>query len=418
VGFGQAQMPPPAGYNSGQLIYDDQFLTTSLDTTKWCPMMGAGGSVYNNSGGTFGGTLPSPYTGPNLKGSAGTFNGVTCNLWHPEYLQVNDGLTIVCEPNGLWGNGTTAGYYQYASGSITSARMPSVMNSVSTASFVLPEAGWYVQGNLKLSTNIQNGINSTLWFLPASGGANNEMDFVQPTLSKQVGATTTTCVNYPLGTAYQDNAGTYTNQTFPNLSPTDFTATFNVFGFEWVPGSHISGYVNGVQRWHILSSAISGGITAQPYIIICHVEMWDSSASGYAWTGCEQGSGPGTGGYGSYAGALDVAEIQAYSYSPVTSVSSSFAIGWAMTNTVNATPQGLTSAFALNGAMASTIGGSTVNIMAAFNLSGAMEVASNEVSLTTAFTFGGSMTLTLREPGTAGTCDIGLESPQIRIQLS
>ena len=51
-------MAAPAGYTNQQLIFDDQFSGTRLDTAKWTTLMGAQGVVWNNHG-----TLPAGYTG-------------------------------------------------------------------------------------------------------------------------------------------------------------------------------------------------------------------------------------------------------------------------------------------------------------------------------------------------------------------
>ena len=37
-------MSPPPGYSSQQLIFDDQFKGTTLDTSKWTPEMAGQGS--------------------------------------------------------------------------------------------------------------------------------------------------------------------------------------------------------------------------------------------------------------------------------------------------------------------------------------------------------------------------------------
>jgi len=50
----------PGGYSSRQLIFDDQFSGTGLDTTRWNTYIGAQGQIWNNFG-----HLPTPYSGPN-----------------------------------------------------------------------------------------------------------------------------------------------------------------------------------------------------------------------------------------------------------------------------------------------------------------------------------------------------------------
>ena len=55
-----AGMSPPAGYTTQQMIFDDQFSGTSLDTTKWNTYLGAQGIAWNNYG-----RIAMPYSGPN-----------------------------------------------------------------------------------------------------------------------------------------------------------------------------------------------------------------------------------------------------------------------------------------------------------------------------------------------------------------
>ena len=50
--IGQATgMAPPAGYSAGQLIFDDQFSGTSLNSAHWNAVMGGQGDPIWNSDG-------------------------------------------------------------------------------------------------------------------------------------------------------------------------------------------------------------------------------------------------------------------------------------------------------------------------------------------------------------------------------
>ena len=76
-------MPAPAGYTTQQMIFDDQFSGSSLDTTKWNTYLGAQGIVWNDYG-----SLPAPYSGPNAP--------ITdeAAMFAPSQVGVNNGLTL------------------------------------------------------------------------------------------------------------------------------------------------------------------------------------------------------------------------------------------------------------------------------------------------------------------------------------
>ena len=73
-------MPPPAGHTAQQLIFDDQFSGTSLNTTNWTTLWGAQGEVYNDFG-----ILPVPYSGPNDTAHGG--NGSEIAMFGPSQTQ-------------------------------------------------------------------------------------------------------------------------------------------------------------------------------------------------------------------------------------------------------------------------------------------------------------------------------------------
>ena len=96
--------PAPPGYSNQQLIFDDQFLGTSLDQTKWSPVLGADGVTWNNYD-----SLPSPYSGPN------TPVGEEVAMFGPSQVRVDNGLTLTAQRNtNQW-----AGAYPWISGVVT-----------------------------------------------------------------------------------------------------------------------------------------------------------------------------------------------------------------------------------------------------------------------------------------------------------
>ncbi len=104
-GASSGAMTAPSGYTSQQLIFDDKFSGTSLDTSKWTTALGAQGIVWNNHG-----ALPSPYSGPNVPG-----DGTEAAMFGPSQVTVNNGLTLTAQRNA----NRYAGSYPWISGVVT-----------------------------------------------------------------------------------------------------------------------------------------------------------------------------------------------------------------------------------------------------------------------------------------------------------
>jgi len=265
---GYAGMSAPAGYTSQQMIFDDQFSGTSLDTTKWNTYMGAQGVVWNNSG-----SLPSPYSGPNVPG-----DGYEAAMFGPSQVAVNNGLTLTAQRN-------TNGYastYPWISGVVTTE-----------GKFTLPTGGWYVQVKAKMPDQSQ-GMFPAIWFLPGvSGTPPNEFDGYEGGL---LGGSPP---NQQGHSVYFANQGAQ-----PGLWNTgvDVTAGYHVYGYQFIPGHSITDYLDGRQVWQVdESSGIT--ITAEPYEIILSLEVVTQKASW--WHTVTTSSTP--------SATMDVAEVQAYS---------------------------------------------------------------------------------------------------------
>ncbi len=274
-GGGGGAMKAPAGYTAQQMIFDDQFSGTSLDTTKWNTYLGAQGIVWNNRG-----HLPSPYSGPN---NAPFTNEAA--MFGPSQVSVNNGLTLTAQRN----TNAYAGTYPWISGAITTE-----------GKFSLPTTGWYVQAKIKVPDMTQ-GMWPSMWFLPAVRGPFNEIDFVQGGLTEGGGPANQS----PLGTAYfptgQSNP---VGETNPNLG-FDATAGYHTYGVQWKPGVGINGFVDGKLVWTLTQAQVPGGIVAQPYEIILDLPV--ATASDHAFHTLPTATSPG--------GAMKVAEVQAYSRS-------------------------------------------------------------------------------------------------------
>ena len=259
-------MPAPVGYTAQQMIFDDQFSGTSLDTTKWTTSLGAQGMVWNNYG-----SLPSPYSGPNtpITDEAAMFG--------PSQVSVDNGLTLTATRN----TNQYAGSYPWIGGVVTTE-----------GKFNLPATGWYVQVKAKMPDQSQ-GMWPAIWFLPGvSGTPANELDGYE-------GGWPGADPNEIMHSTYFSDQGQQEN----TYGVPDVTAGYHIYGFQFIPGRSFTVYLDGWPVWQVdASSGIT--ITAEPYEIILELQVAWVTATG--WHTLTTGSTP--------SASMDIAEVQAYSY--------------------------------------------------------------------------------------------------------
>jgi beta-glucanase (GH16 family) len=266
-------MRAPAGYSSQQMIFDDQFSGTSLDTTKWNSYLGAQGVVWDDHG-----RLATPYSGPN------TFTNQAAAMFGPSQVSVNHGLTLTAERN----TNAYASVYPWLSGAVTTE-----------GKFSLPTTGWYVQAKIKVPDMTQ-GMWPSMWFLPSKSGTPfNEIDFVQGGFIEGGGLVNQS----PLGTGYFPTGQSKpVDESIPDVG-FDATARYHTYGIQWKPGRSIKGFVDGKLVWTVTQAQVPGGIVAQPYEIVLSLQV--ATASDAAFHTLPTATSPG--------GAMKVAEVQAYS---------------------------------------------------------------------------------------------------------
>jgi uncharacterized repeat protein (TIGR02543 family) len=262
-----AEMTPPEGYSASQMILDDQFSGTSLDS-DWSPQLGDEDSTWNNNG-----ALPSPYSGPNtpLTNEEAMFG--------PSQVSVDNGLTLTATPNTNKYSST----YPWISGVVTT-----------DGKFTLPTTGgWYVQVRAKMPDTSQ-GIWPAIWFLCGTKcSANNEFDGYE-------GGFNGSDPNEIMHSDYFANQG---QQEEGYNVGTDLTAGYNTYGFQFIPGQSITAYLNGQQVWQVLASN-GVTITGEPYEIILELQVASASTSGFHTV--TNSSTP--------TSSMEVSEVQAYSY--------------------------------------------------------------------------------------------------------
>ena len=260
-------MSAPAGYSNQQMIFDDQFSGTSLDTTKWTTYLGAQGIVWDNRG-----SLPAPYSEPNVPGA-----GTEAAMFGPSQVSVNNGLTLTAQRN----SNQYAGTYPWISGVVTTE-----------GKFSLPTGGWYVQVKAKMPDQSQ-GMWPAIWFLPGvSGTATNEFDGYE-------GGFLGSNPNTIMHSEYFADQGQ--RQESYGVGQ-DVTAGYHVYGFQFIPGQSITAFFDGKKVWQVqASSGIT--ITGEPYEIMLELQVATQQTS--VWHTVTTGATP--------SASMDVAEVQAYS---------------------------------------------------------------------------------------------------------
>lgn len=131
-----AQLPAPAGYKSDMIIFEDRFLGTTIDNTKWIPQIADKSGIWRKS-------VPAPYSASNSGG------------FDAEYF---DPANITTGPSGLKLTATRSTKfpdYSWASACICTHGL-----------FYF--SGGYVQIRAKIP-DCRSGMWAGLWFLEGGG---------------------------------------------------------------------------------------------------------------------------------------------------------------------------------------------------------------------------------------------------------
>jgi beta-glucanase (GH16 family) len=262
-------MAPPAGYSAGQLIFNDQFSGTSLNSAHWNTFMsGQGNQTWNSDG------LPA--------GDSAAGTHFHQNYFSPSQVTVNDGLTLTMAPDTKY---SSLGY-RYRSGVVTT-----------DGKFALRSG--YVQIKAKMPDASTGGW-PALWFIdPNGGGGSQEIDLQEggfiPGGAALPGGTPE---NRVFVSTYHTPSDTQSDFSYVTRKP--MNAGFNTYGMEYIPGRSIKTYFNGrlVGSW-------TKNISTTPYEMV----IWNTQASANT-------SGFHTTGESPSPSDLRVAEVQAYALSP------------------------------------------------------------------------------------------------------
>jgi beta-glucanase (GH16 family) len=263
-----AEMAPPAGYSAGQLLFDDQFSGTSLNSARWNTLMGGQGDPAWNAAGL-----------PAGDSAAGTYFHQT--YFSPAQVSVSNGLTLTMVPDTRY----SSRGYGYRSGVVTT-----------DGKFTLRSG--YVQIKARMSDASRGGW-PAIWFInPDGGGGSQEIDLQEGGFTpKGAGLPGRTPENNIFVSTYHTPSDRQSD--FSHVTPEPMNAGFNVYGMEYIPGRSIKTYFNGrlVGSW-------TRDISTTPYEIVIWNAQASANASGFHTTG-EPGD----------PSVLSVAEVQVYALS-------------------------------------------------------------------------------------------------------
>jgi hypothetical protein len=216
-------IPTPAGYSASQLIGEDKFTTSSLDTSKWSPWLGQNGGRWN--GGSM--ALPNPYSSETLAGSP--FNAEYYDPYPYAYATNTSGSHLVGGSGGLKITASPSSHfsskdsdYKWASATIS---------STGHSSMILPATGGYVQVTAKIPDS-STGAWPFIWLLGEGSNRSQNVDW-------EFGYKGAPNSKIALGV----NDKTVSTPT----ASVDLSKGYHTYGTKYVPGKSYSFYLDGAQ---------------------------------------------------------------------------------------------------------------------------------------------------------------------------
>jgi beta-glucanase (GH16 family) len=263
-----AALTPPVGYSARQLIFQDRFSGSHLDSSKWVPYIGGEGIRWDDRG-----ALPAPFSGPNTPITA------EAAMFGPSQVRVHNGLTLTAQRN----TNVFASAYPWISGVVSTE-----------GKFSLPASGWYVQVKAKMP-DTRLGMWPAIWFLRGTPGyPDNELDL------QEGGQQDFADPNVELHSDYFSNQG---QQQIPVDTGVNLSRGYHLYGVKFLPNRSITGYFDGREVWQ-LSTASGITIAAQPYEIILQLEVASPVGQPAGHTVSTGATSP---------ASMTIAEVQAYS---------------------------------------------------------------------------------------------------------
>lgn len=270
-GFSNKVMSVPPGYTKQQLILDDKFSGTNLDSTKWNTYLGAQGIVWNN-----GNTIPLPYSTPNASPSANE-----AAMFGPSQVGVANGLTLTAQHNTNHYTKT----YPWISGVVTTEGKLSLLAT-----------GWYVQVSAKMP-HMTAGMWPAIWFMPDTPTSRvPEIDLFE---GGWLGAKSNEIMHADYGGSASEYPG-YRDIVYNTGS--DLSVGYHIYGIQYLPNVAVKYFFDGKLMFQQLASS-RGGVAAGTYELLLELQVAAQRAS--PWHTVATATTP--------SESMDIAEVQVYS---------------------------------------------------------------------------------------------------------
>jgi hypothetical protein len=249
-----SSMSPPSGFTTANLLLEDNFPGTSLDTTKWTVGIGVGSSLWQNNG-----KLGAGYSGANMPGAA------SVALYNASQVSISSSIcTIEATPY----SGTYASQgYQWLSGALTSLNH-----------FTIPTSGisqWFFQVKCQMP-DVSAGMWPAIWFLPSD--SSQELDGHEGGWQPNQ-----TSHNYPANTQMHSEifSGSNPQAIWQMPGGADMSAGYHIYGVNFTPGTGVKLYVDNT----LVSTIAATGSVAKAYSILLTLQVAAASTNGWHTTG-------------------------------------------------------------------------------------------------------------------------------------
>ncbi len=246
----QSNLSAPAGYSSSDLVFNDNFSGTTLDS-NWHPYLASNGS----SGGPW-----------NSIGSDDSSEGGQYMAQYdvPSHVSVDNGLTLTTTQQSIVGkNGSSSQTYPFTSGAVSSYG-------------AFEFTGGYLQISMQQPSG--HGAWPALWLVPGQGAGNAGVVGDNFEIDMQEGNYTSGSSNPNDNVAWHLHtpAGVFGGVTTVG---TDLSSGFNTYAVDWEPGKSITWYLNGQQVGQITSA--QAPIPDEPMEVIMDNAVANSAASSF-----------------------------------------------------------------------------------------------------------------------------------------
>jgi beta-glucanase (GH16 family) len=250
-----SNLPTPAGFTANELVFDDNFLGNTLNSSYW--------NSYMTSNSTKGGPWDS-----NGNGGSGLGGPYDADYDMPYEVAVDNGLTLNAVRQSVEGA-------NYVNGQVVPQTFPVTAGVVDTYGKVEFDGGY-----LQISMEEPSGDGSWpgLWLLPGAGAGNVGNNFE---IDIQEGGYTDGSANPDDVLAYHLHTpkGTFGGEVNTGV---DLTAGYNTYAIDWVPSESVTWYLNGHAVAEITSA--EAPIPDEPMELIMSNQVATSAATGWRTT--------------------------------------------------------------------------------------------------------------------------------------